>query len=82
MTKKRKPLDSAMSAFVFGEAESKRVTPPAASATREVATSPVSQIPTVAPPVSEIAAPESLPPQSKESSLMSKLQAPDSRSDD
>jgi hypothetical protein len=77
MIKKRKPLDSAMEAFVFGEAESERATPPAALATREVATSPAPQIPTVAQPVSEIAAPESLPPQSKESSLMSKLQAPD-----
>lgn len=77
MTKKRKPLDSAMEAFVFGEAESERATQPVALAKPEVATSPAPQIPTVAPPVSEILAPESLPIQSKESSLMSKLQAPD-----
>jgi hypothetical protein len=83
MTKKRKPLDSAMSAFVFGEAEAERtpqtptVAPPAASATREVATSPAPQTPTVAPPVPEILAPESLPLQSKESSLTHRLQAPD-----
>jgi hypothetical protein len=83
MTKKRKPLDSAMSAFVFGEAESERtpqtptVAPPAALQTPFVATLPAApQTPTVAPPLSEIAASESLPPQSKESSLMSKLQAP------
>ncbi|MEG4455896.1 hypothetical protein [Microcoleus sp. N9_A1] len=80
-TKKRKPLGSAIEEFVFGtnEAASPPTPPdvvlpaptPTASLTPEIA------LPVATPPQPEVSAPETVPIQSKEPSLMSKLQAPD-----
>jgi len=76
--KKRKPLGSAMEEFVFGTKEAALpptldvVSPaptPAASLTPETAPA--------APPQPPVSAPESVSIQSKEPSLMSKLQVPD-----
>ena len=89
---KRKPLGSAMEEFVFGDREAASPTPPeivppaptpAPSLTPETQPTPltpptpdvVSPAPTA--PESKASAPEPIPVQSKESSLMSKLQAPD-----
>jgi hypothetical protein len=82
-TKKRKPLGSAMEEFVFGTNETTSPTPPeiaSPAATPAASLTPEAALPAT-PPQPEVSAPESLPIQSKESSLMSKLQAPDSRSD-
>lgn len=89
-TKKRKPLGSAMEEFVFGTKEAASPTPPelvspaptpTASLTPEAAlpaTKPMeAALPVATPPQSVVSAPEPVPIQSKEPSLMSKLQAPD-----
>jgi len=89
-TKKRKPLGSAMEEFVFGDREAASPTPPelvspaptpTASLTPEAAlpaTKPMeAALPVATPPQSAVSAPEPVPIQSKQPSLMSKLQAPD-----
>ena len=89
-TKKRKPLGSAMEEFVFGTKEAASPTPPelvssaptpTASLTPEAAlpvTKPMeAALPVATPPQSAVSAPEPVPIQSKQPSLMSKLQAPD-----
>jgi hypothetical protein len=88
-TKKRKPLASAMEEFVFGTQEAAspptpEVVPPAptptASLKRETAlpaTPPFALLPMTKPPLQAASAPGPVPIQSKEPSLMSKLQAPD-----
>ena len=89
-TKKRKPLGSAMEEFVFGTQETASPTPPelvssaptpTASLTPEAAlpvtTPPEAALPIAQPPQPEVSAPEPVSIQSKEPSLMSKLQAPD-----
>jgi hypothetical protein len=79
-TKKRKPLGNAMEEFVFGTKEAASpptpdvvspVPTPTASLTSEIA------LPVATPPQPEVLAPEPVHIQSKEPSLMSKLQAPD-----
>ena len=89
--KKRKPLGSAMEEFVFGtKKEAAPQTPPevispaptpTASLTPEAAlpvtTPPEAALPIAQPPQPEVSAPEPVSIQSKEPSLMSKLQAPD-----
>ncbi|MEG4431649.1 hypothetical protein QUA95_16345 [Microcoleus sp. F10_A2] len=92
-TKKRKPLGSAMEEFVFGTQEKEAASPtppelvspavtPTASLTPEAALSatpppPEAALPIAKPPLPTVSAPEPIPIQSKEPSLMSKLQAPD-----
>lgn len=85
-TKKRKPLGSAMEEFVFGTNEAAPPTPevvlPAAQASQaaEILPTPTTAeaaLPTAKPPQPEASAPDSVPVQSKEPSLMSKLQVPD-----
>ncbi|NQE38621.1 CopG family transcriptional regulator [Microcoleus asticus] len=88
-SKKRKPLGSAMEEFVFGTQEAASPTPrqvvspaatPAASLTPEAvlpATPPEIALPVAIQPQPEALAPDPVPIQSKEPSLMSKLQAPD-----
>ena len=91
-TKKRKPLGSAMEEFVFGtnNNEAASPTPPelvspavtlAASLTPEAALPatppPEIALPVATPPKPEASAPQPVSIQSKEPSLMSKLQAPD-----
>ncbi|MBE9092448.1 CopG family transcriptional regulator [Tychonema sp. LEGE 07203] len=90
-TKKRKPLGSAMEEFVFGTQESASpptpapevVSPaptPTPSLTPEAAlsaTPPEVALLVATPPQSAVSAPEPVSLQSKEPSLMSKLQAPD-----
>ena len=90
-TKKRKPLGSAMEEFVFGTKENDAASPtppeivssaptPTASLTPEAAlpaTPPETALPTATPLLPEVSAPEPVSIQSKEPSLMSKLQAPD-----
>ncbi|HSF74693.1 MAG TPA: hypothetical protein VLA84_12930 [Microcoleus sp.] len=86
-TKKRKPLGSAMEEFVFGDREAALIPtePEAASPTPQIvspaATPTASLTPEAAlpatPPLPIVSAPEPVPIQSKEPSLMSKLQAPD-----
>ena len=87
-TKKRKPLGSAMEEFVFGINEAASATPqvvlPAATPTASLApktalpaTPPEAALPVATPPKPEVLAPEPVSIQSKEPSLMSKLQAPD-----
>jgi hypothetical protein len=86
-TKKRKPLGSAMEEFVFGTKEAASPTPqivlPAATPTASLAsetalpaTPPEAALPVATPPQPEVLAP-AVSVQSKEPSLMSKLQAPD-----
>ena len=84
-TKKRKPLGSAMEEFVFGTKEAASPTPPelvspaptpTASLTPEAAlpaTPPFVALPVATPPQPEAFAPDIVPIQSKEPSLMSKL---------
>ena len=88
-TKKRKPLGSAMEEFVFGTNEAASPAPelvspaatPTASLTPEVALPatppPEAALPMAKPPQPPVSAPDPVPIQSKEPSLMSKLQAPD-----
>ncbi|MEG4281084.1 hypothetical protein QUA62_27015 [Microcoleus sp. MON1_C1] len=89
-TKKRKPLGSAMEEFVFGTKEAASPTPPelvssaptpTASLTPEAALPatppPEIALPVATPPKPEASAPQPVSIQSKEPSLMSKLQAPD-----
>jgi hypothetical protein len=90
-TKKRKPLGSAIEKFVFGTKEAASLpTPPfvvssaptpTASLTSETALPatppPFALLPVATPPPPEASAPNPIPIQSKEPSLMSKLQAPD-----
>lgn len=88
-TKKRKPLASAMEEFVFGTKEAASPTPPeivspaptpTASLVPETALPakiPEAALPVATPPQPEVLAPEPVSVQSKEPSLMSKLQAPD-----
>jgi hypothetical protein len=88
-TKKRRPRGNAMEEFVFGTKETASPTPPelvspavtlAASLTPEAAlpvTPPFASLPVATPPPPFVSAPEPVPIQSKEPSLMSKLQAPD-----
>jgi hypothetical protein len=86
-TKKRKPLGSAMEEFVFGTKEAAPpstpdvVSPaPQASQAAEIPPTPrkaEAALPVATPPQPEASAPEPVRVQSKESSLMSKLQAPD-----
>ncbi|MEG5088004.1 MULTISPECIES: hypothetical protein [unclassified Microcoleus] len=78
-TKKRKPLGSAMEEFVFGTQETASPTPPeivSPAPTPTASLTPEAALPTT-PPLPEALAPEPIPIQSKEPSLMSKLQAPD-----
>jgi len=89
--KKRKPLGSAMEEFVFGTQEAASpptpvpevVSPaptPTPSLTPEAAlsaTPPEVALLVATPPQSAVSAPEPVSLQSKEPSLMSKLQAPD-----
>ena len=81
--KKRKPLDSVLEEFVFGTQEATpasvplEVTPasvPTASQTPEIVEA---ALPAPTAPESEAPAAESIPVQSKESSLTHRLQAPD-----
>ena len=90
-TKKRKPLGNAMEEFVFGTTkEAASPTPPevvspaatpTASLTPEAALPatppPETALPIAKPPQPAVSAPEPVSIQSKEPSLMSKLQAPD-----
>jgi hypothetical protein len=92
-TKKRKPLGKAMEEFVFGTKEKEAALLPALDVVSPAPTPTVSLTPeaalpatpqqpeaallTATPPQSAVSAPESVFIQSKESSLMSKLQAPD-----
>lgn len=89
-TKKRKPLGSAMEEFVFGTKEAvpaptatELVSPapiPTASLITETPPTPPTPfalLPTETPPPPKASAPHPVPTQSKEPSLMSKLQAPD-----
>jgi hypothetical protein len=90
-TKKRKPLGSAMEEFVFGTKEKEAALLPTpdvvlpastrtASLTPEAplpATPPQIALPVATQPQPEALAPKTVPIQSKEPSLMSKLQAPD-----
>lgn len=69
-TKKRKPLGSAMEEFVFGTKEAASPTPP-----EVVPPAPETALPATPPQPTVSAKPVSI--QSKEPSLMSKLQAPD-----
>lgn len=88
--KKRKPLGSAMEEFVFGSKEATPAPPaaevvspapaPTASLIRETRSTPEAPLPVLTPPQPFASAAEPVPAPSKESSLMSKLQAPDSRS--
>jgi hypothetical protein len=84
-TKKRKPLGNAMEEFVFGTQETASPTPeivspaptPTASLITDTAPTPESALPVLTPAQPEASAAEPIPASSKESSLMSKLQAPD-----
>jgi hypothetical protein len=78
-TKKRKPLGSAMEEFVFGTQEAASSTPPeiVLSAATPTPITPETALPVATPPQPEVSAPEPVSIQSKEPSLMSKLQAPD-----
>ncbi|MEG3958689.1 hypothetical protein [Microcoleus sp. herbarium2] len=86
-TKKRKPLGSAMEEFVFGTNEAASPTPPElvspapqVSQAAEILPTPITPeaaLPVATPPPRFALAPEPVPIQSKEPSLMSKLQAPD-----
>ncbi|MEG4213014.1 hypothetical protein [Microcoleus sp. S13_B4] len=86
-TKKRKPLGSAMEEFVFGTKEAALLSTapqaappaptPAASLITETAPTPETAWPVLTPAQPEAPAAEPIPVPSKESSLMSKLQAPD-----
>ena len=85
-TKKRKPLGSAMEEFVFGTKEAAPLTPdvvspaPQASKEAEIPPTPIKAeaalLPVAKPSQPEASAPEPVRIQSKEPSLMSKLQAP------
>jgi hypothetical protein len=87
-TKKRKPLGSAMEEFVFGTKEKEAAPPPTpdvvspapqASQEAEIPPTPITPfalLPIATPPQPAVSAPEPVPIQSKEPSLMSKLQAP------
>jgi hypothetical protein len=88
-TKKRKPLGSAMEEFVFGTKEAASpptpeivslVATPTASLAPETAlpaTPPFASLPVATPPKPQVSALETVSIQSKEPSLISKLQAPD-----
>ena len=88
-TKKRKPLGSAMEEFVFGTKEKEAASPtppelistaPPASQEAEIPPTPITPfalLPVATPAQPAVSAPESVSIQSKEPSLMSKLQAPD-----
>jgi len=80
-TKKRKPLGSAMEEFVFGTKEAASPpTPPelvSPAPTPTASLTPEAAFPVATPPQPEASTPEPVPIQSKEPSLMSKLQAPD-----
>jgi len=79
-TKKRKPLGSAMEEFVFGTNEAASPTPPelvSPAATSTASLTPEAALPIAKPPQPTVSVPEPVPIQSKEPSLMSKLQAPD-----
>ena len=87
-TKKRKPLGSAIEKFVFGTKEAASLpTPPfvvssapAAFQAAEISPTPsipFALLPIATPPKPFVSAPEPVFIQSKEPSLMSKLQAPD-----
>ncbi|MEG3880256.1 hypothetical protein QT972_23110 [Microcoleus sp. herbarium7] len=89
-TKKRKPLGSAMEEFVFGTQEAALLPTPAEAASPAAKpTAPTTPSEAETPPTVEAALPVATPPQpavsalepvsiqSKEPSLMSKLQVPD-----
>jgi hypothetical protein len=86
-TKKRKPLGSAMEEFVFGTKEAAPPTPdvvspaPQASKEAEIPPTPIKPeaalLPVTKPSQPFASAPKPVRIQSKEPSLMSKLQAPD-----
>jgi len=86
-TKKRKPLGSAMEEFVFGTKEAAspptpEVVLPAPQASQAAEIPPTPTTPEAALPIAKslqpaVSAPEPVSIQSKEPSLMSKLQAPD-----
>ena len=81
-TKKRKPLGSAMEEFVFGTKEKEAASLPtpdvvSSAPTPTASLTPETVLPTAKPPQPEVSAPQPVSIQSKEPSLMSKLQAPD-----
>jgi hypothetical protein len=79
-TKKRKPLGNAMEEFVFGTKEAASPTPPELVSpvpTPAASLTPEAALPIAKPPQPEASVPEPARVQSKEPSLMSKLQAPD-----
>ena len=80
-TKKRKPLGSAVEEFVFGTQEAASpLTPPFVISPAPTPTASLiteAALPVATPPQPEASAPEPVSIQSKEPSLMSKLQAPD-----
>ena len=79
-TKKRKPLGNAMEEFVFGTQETASPTPSeivSSAPTPTASLTPEAALPIATPPQPEVSAPEPVSIQSKEPSLMSKLQAPD-----
>jgi len=88
--KKGKPLGSAMEELVFGSQEAALPPPapqaaspaptPAASLIRETSPTSEAALPVLTPPQSFASAAEPVPAPSKESSLIHRLQAPDSRS--
>ena len=78
--KKRKPLGSAMEEFVFGTNEAASPTPPeiiSSAATPTASLTPESALPVATPLKPEALALQPVSIQSKEPSLMSKLQVPD-----
>jgi hypothetical protein len=80
-TKKRKPLGNAMEEFVFGTQEAASSIPPdvvSPAATPTASLTPETASPTI-PPQPEVSAPDPVPIQSKEPSMMSKLQALDKK---
>jgi hypothetical protein len=81
--KKRKPLDSAMEEFVFGTKEA-APTPaplvmpaPSAAPQPTAPPTPAAALSAPSPPEPEASVSQSIPVQSKESSLTHRLQAPD-----
>jgi hypothetical protein len=79
-TKKHKPLGSAIEEFVFGTKEAASPTPPeivSSVAKPTASVTPEAALPVATPPQPQVSAPDPVSIQSKEPSLMSKLQAPD-----
>jgi hypothetical protein len=78
-TKKRKPLGNAMEEFVFGTKETASPPTPdfvSPAPTPTASLTPEAALPIAKPPLPTVSAPDPVPIQLKEPSLMSKLQAP------